>query len=83
LTESCGKHQGRPTRFLDYECYEAMAVKMMADIGREIAVNSRFGRIGWLTAWDASRSRSERDDSSSRAAPESAVSCGPGRHQIA
>src|SRR5262245_52979275 len=29
--------KGRPTLFLDYECYEAMAVKMMAEIGAEIA----------------------------------------------
>ena len=29
--------KGRATKFLDYECYEAMAVKMMAEIGREIA----------------------------------------------
>ena len=29
--------KGRPTQFLDYECYEAMAVKMMAEIGRDIA----------------------------------------------
>ena len=38
--------KGRPTRFLDYECYEAMAVKMMADIGREIAGEFEIGRIG-------------------------------------
>src|SRR5712692_4897112 len=29
--------KGRPTQFLDYECYEPMAVKTMAEIGREIA----------------------------------------------
>jgi molybdopterin synthase catalytic subunit len=28
--------KGRPTMYLDYECYEAMAVKMMAELGREI-----------------------------------------------
>ena len=27
--------KGRSTRFLDYECYEAMAVKVMAEIGRD------------------------------------------------
>ncbi|MEZ5400771.1 MAG: molybdenum cofactor biosynthesis protein MoaE [Bryobacteraceae bacterium] len=37
--------KGRPTRFLDYECYEAMAVKMMADIGRGIAAEHAIGRI--------------------------------------
>jgi molybdopterin synthase catalytic subunit/molybdopterin converting factor small subunit len=38
--------KGRATQFLDYECYEAMAVKMMADIGREIASQFEIGRIG-------------------------------------
>ena len=37
--------KGRATKFLDYECYEAMAVKMMAEIGREIAKNHAIGRI--------------------------------------
>lgn len=37
--------KGRSTRFLDYECYEAMAVKMMAQIGREIASAHAIGRI--------------------------------------
>jgi molybdopterin synthase catalytic subunit len=37
--------KGRPTLFLDYECYEAMAVKMMAQIGREIAAAHAIGRI--------------------------------------
>ena len=38
--------KGRPTRYLDYECYEPMAVKMMARIGREIAASHAVGRIG-------------------------------------
>ena len=29
--------KGRATRFLDYECYEAMAIKVMARVGSEIA----------------------------------------------
>jgi molybdopterin synthase catalytic subunit len=29
--------KGRPTRYLDYECYESMALKVMGQIGREIA----------------------------------------------
>ena len=33
--------KGRATLFLDYECYEAMAIKMMAEIGAGIA--SEFG----------------------------------------
>jgi molybdopterin synthase catalytic subunit/molybdopterin converting factor small subunit len=40
--------KGRATRFLDYECYEAMAVKMMADIGRDIASSFEIGRIGMV-----------------------------------
>ncbi len=37
--------KGRATRFLDYECYETMAVKMMAQIGREIHAAHSIGRI--------------------------------------
>jgi MoaE-MoaD fusion protein len=37
--------KGRTTKFLDYECYEPMAVKMMAGIGREIASAHAIGRI--------------------------------------
>jgi len=40
--------KGRPTRYLEYECYEAMAVKMMAQIGREIAHAFPIGRIGMI-----------------------------------
>ena len=37
--------KGRPTTFLDYECYEAMAIKTMAAIGREIAASHAISRI--------------------------------------
>jgi molybdopterin converting factor subunit 1 len=37
--------KGRATRYLEYECYEAMAVKIMAQIGREIAAEYAIGRI--------------------------------------
>lgn len=40
--------KGRPTLFLDYECYEAMAVKQMAGIGREIAAAHSIGRIAMV-----------------------------------
>lgn len=40
--------KGRATRFLDYECYEAMAVQMMAQIGREIAAAHAIGRIAMV-----------------------------------
>jgi molybdopterin synthase catalytic subunit len=40
--------KGRPTRYLEYECYEAMAVKMMAQIGREIATTFPIGRIAMV-----------------------------------
>jgi molybdopterin synthase catalytic subunit len=37
--------KGRAAKFLDYECYEAMAIKMMAEIGSEIAGRHAIGRI--------------------------------------
>ena len=37
--------KGRATRYLEYECYEAMAIKQMARIGREIAGSYAIGRI--------------------------------------
>ena len=40
--------KGRTTKFLDYECYEPMAVKMMAEIGREILVSHAIGRIAMV-----------------------------------
>jgi MoaE-MoaD fusion protein len=40
--------KGRATKFLDYECYEPMAVKMMAEIGREIAGTFAIGRIAMV-----------------------------------
>jgi molybdopterin synthase catalytic subunit len=40
--------KGRATRYLEYECYEAMAVKMMAEIGREIAASFAIGRIAMV-----------------------------------
>lgn len=40
--------QGRATRFLDYECYEPMAIRVMAEIGREIARTLPIGRIAMV-----------------------------------
>jgi molybdopterin synthase catalytic subunit len=40
--------KGRRTRFLDYECYEAMAVKMMAQIASEITSSHAIGRIAMV-----------------------------------
>jgi molybdopterin converting factor subunit 1 len=40
--------KGRATKFLDYECYEPMAVKMMAEIGREILAGHAIGRIAMV-----------------------------------
>lgn len=37
--------KGRPTRYLDYECYEAMAIKVMAEIGLAIAGSHAISRI--------------------------------------
>ena len=38
----------RPTLCLDYECYEAMALKMIAQIGREIAGAYQVGRVAMV-----------------------------------
>jgi molybdopterin converting factor subunit 1 len=40
--------KGRATCYLDYECYESMAIKTMAEIGREIARSSAIGRIAMI-----------------------------------
>ncbi|MCS7023814.1 MAG: molybdenum cofactor biosynthesis protein MoaE [Bryobacteraceae bacterium] len=37
--------QGRKTRYLDYECYEGMAIEVMARLGREIAAQHAISRI--------------------------------------
>lgn len=37
--------KGRRTLYLEYECYEAMAVKTLAQIGRQIAAEFSIGRI--------------------------------------
>ena len=40
--------RGRATNYLDYECYEPMALKMMAKIGCEIAASHAIGRIAMV-----------------------------------
>lgn len=40
--------KGRPTKFLDYECYEPMAIEVMAGIGRDIAVRHAISRIAMV-----------------------------------
>lgn len=40
--------EGRLTHFLDYECYESMAIKMMARIGSEIAAGYAIHRIAFV-----------------------------------
>ena len=40
--------KGRQTRCLDYECYEPMALKMMAKIGVEIAAAHPIHRIAMV-----------------------------------
>jgi molybdopterin synthase catalytic subunit len=40
--------KGRPTLYLDYECYEPMAVKMMAEIGGQLARSFAIGRIAMV-----------------------------------
>lgn len=39
---------GRTTRYLDYECYEAMAIGVMAQIGRDIAASHEISRIAMI-----------------------------------
>ena len=36
---------GRQTLYLEYECYEPMAISMMAQIGRDLAASHAVGRI--------------------------------------
>ena len=38
--------KGRPTRYLEYECYAPMAIRQMGRIGLEIAASHTIGRIG-------------------------------------
>jgi molybdopterin synthase catalytic subunit len=40
--------KGRPTRFLEYECYESMALAGMASIGHEIAAQYAIGHIAMV-----------------------------------
>lgn len=40
--------KGRRTLYLDYECYEAMAIKTMAQIGLEIAGSNAISRIAMV-----------------------------------
>ncbi len=40
--------RGRPTNFLVYECYEGMALKMMAEIGRQLAGEFAIDRIAMV-----------------------------------
>ena len=40
--------KGRATLFLDYECYEPLAIRTMAEIGREIVGTHAIGRIAMV-----------------------------------
>jgi molybdopterin converting factor subunit 1 len=40
--------KGRRTLYLDYECYEPMAIKTLAEIGREIAAAHPIGRVAMV-----------------------------------
>ena len=48
--------KGRATRYLDYECYEPMAMKTMAEIGRDIATKFAMTASRWCTGWGAWKS---------------------------
>lgn len=40
--------KGRKTRYLDYECYESMAIRVMAELGRSIAATHAIGRVAMV-----------------------------------
>jgi molybdopterin synthase catalytic subunit/molybdopterin converting factor small subunit len=40
--------KGRRTKYLDYECYEQMAIDVIAGLGRDIASTHAIGRIGMV-----------------------------------
>jgi molybdopterin converting factor subunit 1 len=40
--------KGRPTLYLNYECYEAMAIRVMAQIGQELAASLAIDRIAMV-----------------------------------
>ncbi len=40
--------KGRPTLYLDYECYESMALKTMARMGQEIASGHQVARVAMV-----------------------------------
>lgn len=39
---------GRRTRYLEYECYEGMAIRVMAEMGRAIAAKHGVSRVGMV-----------------------------------
>ena len=40
--------KGRPTLYLEYECYESLALSQMTRIGQEIAAQHHIGRLGMV-----------------------------------
>jgi len=40
--------KGRATRYLEYECYEPMAIQVMAALGAEIAKSHTVGRVAMI-----------------------------------
>ncbi len=38
--------KGRATSYLEYDCYEAMALEQMKDIGRQIVIEFSIGQVG-------------------------------------
>jgi MoaE-MoaD fusion protein len=40
--------KGRPTLYLEYECYETMAIRVMAQIGQELAASHAIDRIAMV-----------------------------------
>ncbi len=74
--------KGRPTEFLDYECYEPMAIKTLADIGRELAATHAISRIAMVHRLGRMHGgRNERGRDSDGAAPQACFRSGAGGNQ--
>ena len=66
--------KGRQTLYLDYECYEAMAIQVMATLGREIQANHSIGRVAMVHRLGADGDwRGECGGAGDVAAPQSGI----------
>ena len=75
--------KGRPTRFLEYECYEAMAIKDDGPDRPRYRRRAAIGRIAMVHRLGRLRSVSQRCHRGCRAASQAGVRGGARRHQPA